>query len=347
VQIGNFGTSIVAQRLKQGSSPSSTIRLFTTVRGDPSVTWMDFDESSGTMRCGESGSFPRCAEDHRVARVRNDATLPSLTPEPFNMFLDPVGENLFVTHFTTGFVSLFSVPGQVDSTPLLQDILTSLWAPSRTTGLIGSSGVAARPGDPLGLVYVTSRYEARIALIAVAEGPPVQVGTQTIATRSLVRSTTFFLDGIEQSGLPGDSRNLAFSPDDSRAYVVNRSPPSLQLFDTTLGPTGAPANRLLGLVELCEQPANLAIGTIEGARVAAVPCFVNGQVWIIDVDNLRLLATEESGRGPNGIAISTARKKLYVGNYAEDTITVIDLDPASITRNRAILRLGSPRSVED
>ena len=47
------------------------------------------------------------------------------------------------------------------------------------------------------------------------------------------------------------------------------------------------------------------------------------------------------------VVVSTARKKLYVGNYAEDTITVIDLDPASRTRHRAILRLGRPRQLED
>src|SRR5262249_42862039 len=67
VEIGSFGVSVGVQPLKQNGGPSSILRLFATVRGDPSLTWMDFDTSSGQMTCGEGGSFIRCDEEHRLA----------------------------------------------------------------------------------------------------------------------------------------------------------------------------------------------------------------------------------------------------------------------------------------
>jgi DNA-binding beta-propeller fold protein YncE len=69
-------------------------------------------------------------------------------------------------------------------------------------------------------------------------------------------------------------------------------------------------------------------------------------VWIIDGTTLRLVSVEDAGRGPTGIVASARHKKIYVGNYAEDTITVIDAAPGSTTQNRAVLRLGEPRPLE-
>jgi DNA-binding beta-propeller fold protein YncE len=49
------------------------------------------------------------------------------------------------------------------------------------------------------------------------------------------------------------------------------------------------------------------------------------------------------GRGPYGVAMSPTRKRLYVSNFLEDTLAVIDLTPGSATRNRVVLRIGEPR----
>ncbi len=344
VGIGNFGVSVGVQRLRSGGAESPILRFFASVRGDPSVTWGDFDTQAGTMTCSGPGGYPRCDQTHRLARQRNDAELPPLTAEPFNIFVDGPNEHVFVTHFTSGFVSLVSAPLEVGSQPLFQDTITSLFAPSRLNGTTGAAGVAARlPGDPLGLVYVTSTREARVAVVAVSDGP---LDAKERPTEVLVRSQSFFMQGLETSSIEGDARSLTFSPDGSRAYIVNRTPSSLHVLDTSLDLSGKPRNDWLGSVELCEQTANLAAADFgEGPRVV-VPCFQNGQVWILDPVDLRLLAIEDSGRGPHGVAISPARKKIYIGNYAEDTITVVDAAPGSPDLNRVVLRLGKPRIVE-
>ena len=46
------------------------------------------------------------------------------------------------------------------------------------------------------------------------------------------------------------------------------------------------------------------------------------------------------GRGPYGVTSSPTRKKLYVTNYLEDTIAVVDATPNVPTHNRVVLRIG-------
>jgi DNA-binding beta-propeller fold protein YncE len=345
VGIGSFGVAVGVQPLLAGGAPSSTLRVFATVRGDPSVTWADFDAAAGTMSCGAGDGVARCDPAHRLARWRNDVNLPALPPEPFNLFVDAWNQHVFVTHFTSGYVSLISAPLEVGSEPLIQDTITSLFERSRVTGRLGAAGVASRlPGDPGGLVYVTSKEEARVATISVSEGTPDELGRPT---QRLVRGGTFLMNGLEQPGLQGDARTLVFSPDGDRAFIVSRSPPSLELYDTSIGPTGAPRNEWIGAIELCEQAANVALADFGSGPRVAVPCFLNGQAWIVDPVTFRLLAVEESGRGPSGVAVAAGRRRIYIGNYAEDTISVIDAAPGSPRHNRLVLKLGRPRLLEE
>jgi DNA-binding beta-propeller fold protein YncE len=333
VAVGNFATSVAVQEL-----PDQTLRLFTTIRGDPSVTWMTFEPGAGRMSCDGDGDFHRCGESTRLARLRNDPDFPNLPSEPFSLAL--AGEHVLVTHFTTGYVSLISAPARSDVEPMLQDTITTLWVASRINGLAGAAGVAPRPNDPSGLVYVTSRQEARVAMVGVATGPLDEDGRPTEA---LVRSESFFLQGIEQGGLPGDARGIAFSPDGNRLYITSRTPASLQVFDTSLDARGTPRNVQLGALEVCQQPANLSLADFGAGPIVALPCFVDGQVWLVDGTSLRLLAVEEAGRGPTGVVASKRHNKIFVGNYADDTITVIHAAPGSPSQHRAVVRLARPR----
>jgi DNA-binding beta-propeller fold protein YncE len=76
-----------------------------------------------------------------------------------------------------------------------------------------------------------------------------------------------------------------------------------------------------------------------------LPCFQTGRVWVVDTDRMALLAVEDTGRGPSGIATSVRHNKIYVGNYAEDTLTIIDATPGAPTQYRSIMRLGKLRIV--
>lgn len=80
---------------------------------------------------------------------------------------------------------------------------------------------------------------------------------------------------------------------------------------------------------------------------AYVSCFPEGQVWVVDPEAKFVEAVIDAGRGPHALAIAPGRKRLYVTNYLEDTIAVVDLTPGAGTENRMILRLGHPRQEED
>src|SRR5262249_20584515 len=102
----------------------------------------------------------------------------------------------------------------------------------------------------------------------------------------------------------------------------------------------------VGTVELCDQAGNMALADFgEGLRLA-LPCFTTGQVMVVDPEGQRILAVQDAGRGPNGIAASAVHQKSYVGNYAEDTIMVIDATPGSVSQNRVVVRIGNFRIVE-
>jgi hypothetical protein len=129
-------------------------------------------------------------------------------------------------------------------------------------------------------------------------------------------------------------------------YLVTRTPPALKVFDTSLDDTGAPRNDFLGIVEICDQPATLALADFGRGLKVIIPCFARGQVWVIDPATLRIEATEDVGKGPTAVAVSPSRKRIYVANYAEDTISVLDATPGARTEDRMVLRIGTPRPTE-
>ena len=201
------------------------------------------------------------------------------------------------------------------------------------TGARGAAGVAGRtPGSPDDWIYVTSRTEARVQTLTVVRPQ----GTYPV----FLPGEHFFLDLIQPST---DGRGIAFSADGNRAYLVNRAPPMLQIIDTSLDDLGVPRNQFLAGVELCRQASNLAVVETDRGERVYVACFQAGQVWSIDPRGATVDAIIDVGRGPHAVVASPDCHRLYVSNFLEDTVAVIDLSPGSATENRVVLRLGHPR----
>jgi DNA-binding beta-propeller fold protein YncE len=348
VKVGNFGAALAVEPLAHGGAPSSRLRVFATVRGDPSLTWMDFDTATRTMDCGSAAPFDKCAQDHRLARFLNDPSLFTLAPEPFYLYADAGTQHVYLTHLTLGYVSMADAPVEDSQAPMLVAEVTNLWTPTVLTGALGAVGVAPRaPGDPNGLIYITSRQEARVATVRAVVGNPVTLADGTVTRdEALVRGPSFFYSGIANAGDNGDARGLVFTPDGNRMYIVNRTPPSLQMFDTSLDATGAPANAFMAIAETCEQPATLALTDFgEGTRLL-VPCFAKGELWVFEGDRLDLVTAEPVGRGPTSVVASPRRRRVYIADYAQDTLAVLDATPGSPTQNRVLLQLGIEREAQ-
>jgi DNA-binding beta-propeller fold protein YncE len=127
-------------------------------------------------------------------------------------------------------------------------------------------------------------------------------------------------------------------------YAINRKPPSLQVFDTSASETGFPKNQGIAATDICRQASTLTVMDTGDGERAYVSCFQDGTLYVVDP---RGLATVEQiisvGRGPYSVVAAPNRKKIYVTNFLEDTVVVIDASPTSPFYNRVVLRIGEVR----
>lgn len=333
VRIGNFATEIGVQDTDTGRGE---VRLIIPTRGDPSIAWADWDGERLSCRDGNEPQ-EQCDDDHRLSFVNNDGDGIPLPEEPFGVFADKTGEFAVVTHLTTGAVTLVDSPR--GGKAVITDVVTGVFAADQATGLRGSTGVAGRtPGAADDIIYVGSRSEDRIQTFTV--GRPVNGAPPFMLTGNY-----FFLDGVGNSnGGSVDTRGMTFSATGDRLYLVNRRPPTLQIFDTALGPQGFPNNRLIGAVDICRQSSTLAVADAGDGERIFVSCFQDGQIYVINpavggsTDDIITV-----GGGPYSVVAAPARKRVYVTNFLEDTIAVVDIAPGSPYRNRVVLRIGTKR----
>jgi DNA-binding beta-propeller fold protein YncE len=141
-----------------------------------------------------------------------------------------------------------------------------------------------------------------------------------------------------------DTRGMQFSPTGERLYLVNRQPPLLEIIDTSLSKTGFPVNKGVAGAPICREASTLTVlDPGDGERVY-LTCFQDGQIYVVNPEGQsRVEDIIEVGRGPYAIAASKTRDKLYVTNFLEDTIAVIDVSPTSPLRDRVVMRIGEVR----
>ena len=335
VRIGNFATEIALQDIGNGA-----LRLIVPTRGEPSIAWLDWDGARLSCTTGTEG-YALCDDAHRLSYVHNNPDLSSVPDEPFGVFADSAGQFAIVTHLTTGAVTLIDSPSvpTADRPVEVADVLIGLFGPDQQTGLTGTTGVAGRtPGAAGDIVYVGSRSEGRIQTLTV--GQPVNN-----APPYLLPGPYFFLTGVgSHAGNSNDTRGMAFSANGERLYLINRRPATLQIIDTSLGPTGAPRNQGVAAATICREGSTLTVADAGEGERAYVTCFQDGQIYVVDPrGNSEVEEIITVGRGPYSVVASPSRKKLYVSNFLEDTIAVIDTAPGA-TQNRVVLRIGQPKA---
>jgi hypothetical protein len=364
VRIGNFATDIAVQDFSYADNNGNKIvkaRVVVPTRGDPSIAWADFDGEN--LSCtAASGSFALCDDAHRLSNVATDPDIRPIPDEPFGVFADPGlpgPDNTYpdgfavVTHLTTGSVTLINSPGA--GIAQVADVRSGLFRIDPTIGQSSATGVAGRPqGGDGEIVYVGSRTDDRIQTFTIARPvnntPPY-----------LLANDFFFLNAVGTStGGSTDTRGMQFSQTGDRMYVVNRQPPTLQIFDTSLGPDGFPRNAATGASDICRQASTLAVLDAGAGERAYVTCFADGQIYVVDPNGSSQVEDIITvGRGPYSVVAATYQAKsppgdpapitltrslLFVSNFLEDTIAVVDVTPTLATRNRVVLRIGQPRA---
>jgi hypothetical protein len=333
-RIGNFVSDMGVQALDDGSQ-----RIFLAVRGDPSLTYVDYDPAARTLACSSETGFDRCDKDHRLSKLLDDKKDP-FTDEPFSIHVDGERGYVIMSHLGRingdGTVTLASAPRD-GTVPVLTDELKGLF-PAVPNQDVGALGVAGRtPGQPNNLVYVTSRTHPTV---------PTVVVTNVAGLLRLSTGPVFSLSRLRGSS---SSRDIAFGQNGDRAYILNRDPPALHIIDTSLDEAGLPRNNLLNAVVLCEQPASLAVSTVGNRERVYVSCFNVGEVWVIDPEAGERIAFTLVGRGPNALKVVDFQgtPRLFVGNALEDTLAILDLTPGSEFENRVVMKLGIARQAEE
>ncbi len=324
VETGNFATDLAVQDRGNGRA-----RLILPVRGDPSVTWIDWD--NGALDCGTIDGTKTCDDAHRLTNLHGDATL---TGEPFEAYADSVNDFAVVTFLDSGVVALVDSPR--DGTPALADALVGLFAVDTTTGLLGSSGVTGHAG----IVYAGSEYEDRIQMLSV--GRPLN---SAAATPYLLTGNWFFLDAVGGNvGASADTRSLKYSLAHDQFYDLNRDPPTLQVVSTAATETGFATNAVVGTTDICRTSEQMAVTSTEDDERVYMTCFADGKIDVVDPRGQATLEDSfEVGRGPYGIVASPLRQRVYVTNFLEDTIAVIDTQTSSGNHDRVVLRIGVPK----
>jgi YVTN family beta-propeller protein len=367
VRVGNFATDLRVQAFSDGGAVN--LRVFVPTRGDPSVAWADYD--GDRLHCNSSAeSYPLCDDAHRLTSLDNDPDLAALPNEPFGVFThviptyDGNGNRLadrgfaMVSHLATGSVTLIDAPADSAKVRIV-DMVNNVFLPDviTGTGLRGATTMAGRPMPTVAppppvpavadeMVYVVSSSEDRVQTFTV--------GQRDGSAAYLLPGSFFFLNAVGNgAGNSNDTRGVAFSASFDRLYLVNRLPPSVQVYDTSITASGIPRNTPLGSSDVCRQASTLAVANLGdpvGDRVY-VTCFQDGQVYVVDPTGQSQVEDIISvGRGPFAAAVITGKnlpgnpQQLLVSNFLEDTIAVIDLSLTSPKRNRVVLRIGTPRA---
>jgi len=264
-----------------------------------------------------------------------------LPVEPFGLALDQGTRSdgspyahLMVSHLAGGQVTMLDV----QAGPVVQYVSSSFFAADTAMRHGAYSLTPQYPGQFDSLWYMASTVQPVVATFKLTDR-----GT-------LVAGTSFTTSGLFSTGL--DTRNLVFEEDGQRAFLAQANPPVQMVLDTHVRTDGpAPdtnANVVVDVVDICQSPSDLVRRRDAfGRQRLYSPCFLTGQVAVVDPDRPQLLDFISVGRGPARMAFHTdttlnPKQRAYVANFLESTVSVIDFDPGSPTEQRMVARLGIP-----
>lgn len=352
VRIGAFAADLRATAVRDsaGALVAGKGRLLLPVRGDASLTAVDFDETGGGIRFKCSGNTAvtgtRCDDAWRLGTsdAKSDRGV-HLEGEPFSLALPEwtdaakpeltrAGGIAAVVHQSSGNVSLF-IDVARDSTPppgKLAYVLTGLAA-----GGTGIAALDAPGGNPRFLV--TNRTQNSVA-IAQYFPDQAQVGRS-----AMVFSETATIPP-QASGY--DTRGVVVDPPAAgetratRVFLTNRTPAAL-----VVGRVDPTSNKLVFYdnVALPVGPSRIVRASIDGKSVILVASFDARSIVIYDPDARRVTNVLRTHRGPYSMTVDPKSKLGFIANFTDATVQVIELDPAKAGQadyQRIIYSVGVP-----
>ena len=326
------GDYLPASGVSMGSFPGSMLlsqpswgvgdRGYLAVREDNSLTWFDVDRSGAApvLACQDPDEVlpdRRCSGRYVVSEgydATNEVSK-ELGSDPFSIQPLRLGDKpgLLVGTVGSGTVELFSL--EADGQPVARD---------RAYVAQGLSGMVVHPS---GAVFACSRYSARLYKLGLEADTEGYGHFQTLQSQALpvaVANNDY-------------CRSLALTADGSRLLLLYRSPDSLMVFDSSTAWTPARdgfALPVLGAtIPLGRYPSTLDIfPSGEGGReLVYVLNYGEHSVLVVDPEAMAVVAQVEVAKAPFSMVYNPLRKEGYVLNFETDSVSVLDLDPASAT----------------
>ena len=189
------------------------------------------------------------------------------------------------------------------------------------------------------MLYASQRFWAGVRVFRVAPGLDVVLGGRESSVLGVN------VNNAIARPLMGD---LEFEDPATgeRLLIVHTTPPGLARVDTSLGTNATPVDDLMHSLPVCQNPNMLEIYRPDDAEhLAFVSCYGVGEVAVIGLASFSIMATLDLGEGTNEMVIDDGRKRLYVANTLESTISIVDLDRLSgrFLDEVAVIGLGSRR----
>ncbi len=324
----------------------ATQRLYVLVRGGNSMTWFDVGADGG-LDCGAADENGYCAADHSAgadpAQSPANVRLPA---DPSSLSIDPDRGWVVVTHQSTDVnaarASLFrdpvaTTPGQRVA-PQLLNVVGGI-----AQGLSGLALVPRAPGDAASRStwIATSRSEAVFTTLQVYPGSTALGDNRAF----LYRASATAVSGLNNGA---DTRSIAIDPlsNRTRAYAVSRRPEALLTLDVS-NPT---APSVLDAIPLSTGASRIAVvpDRALGRSRVYVANYESRWIYVVDPAEHAVVATIPSGRGPHALVHDPVDQKLYVLDFLDAAVSVIDVAPTTAdgatnpSYNRRVLTIGRP-----
>lgn len=325
-----------------GASP--TQRLYVLVRGGNSLLWLDV-RPDGALECGartpddQPGSDPNAV--HAYCDDSHASGGGSLAIDPSALSVDPQRGWIVVTHQSTDTTS-------PRATLFYDDIERPLDQNPRPRLLNAVGGLA--PGLS-SLVFLQGASASRSTWIATSRTAPVFTTLQAYAGTPTLNDNRVFLYRASEAPVTGllsgtDSRAIVLDPrNGQRAYVTSRRPEALVSVDVSNPATPV----VTDAIPLPGGPSRLAAvnDTVNRRTVVYTISYDARWIYAVDPAQRQVIAQIPSGRGPHAVVHDDARGLLYVLDFLDAAVEVIDVNPtrdgaANPTYNRRVLTFGRP-----
>ncbi len=347
IQINPFATGAVMRAAPSGTSILP--RLYITVRGDGTLTWIDVDGPN--LVCGQAREGdPLCDVDHRVGHTPSAARQLVMPPLPVTLNVGTNGPN-GTMGTNDGYILVVHQESPRARASLFWENPAS---PTRAPELVHWLGdlspnldaIVRVPLEASGLTphyYVFSRLEPTVNQLRIqtdgqrsflyrARGDVPQDLAVDVGVRAAI------IDPCNPHHVYATSRP---QPPDSQTPV--RSPEQLIDFDITDPELITVAHTLV----LPTGPSNLvAVPPVGGCGTGPVLVYTVSydarKMFVIDVDQWREFDQIRTERGPHVPVLDPINHHIYLIDFASMVIQVIDVDPASATFNQVLFTIGDP-----